>query len=93
MLPRLAHFNKVHTSTRVVIENAIGRLKGKFQRLKRINTSNTKRARLIIRACLVLHNFIIKYDSEMLRPTEGRLVQLPSSASGIKKRDAISKML
>lgn len=52
-------FNKIHSSSRVVIENAFGRLKGIFRRLKYLHVNNLVLSKDIILTCCVLHNIIL----------------------------------
>ena len=54
------NFNKVHSSTRVEIEMAIGLLKGKFRRLKFLEMYNILDSPYIIFSACALHNFILK---------------------------------
>ena len=88
---RVRHFNYTLSATRAVIENANARLKNKFQRLKFINIRSVERARLIIRACIILHNFIIEHDTAVDREETARdRRNLPVGNNPIAKRDAIS---
>lgn len=93
-LPRTKLYNYKHATTRVVVENAFGRLKGKWARVTGMRTSSVERARLICRACFVLHNFTIRHavnEDEIYQP---RLYKPVSCAgNGIKKREEISKVL
>ena len=57
-------FNKILASTRVVNEHCIGMLKGRFQCLRGLrvvirNKRHHKKAVYYIRACAVLHNFLL----------------------------------
>jgi DDE superfamily endonuclease len=55
-------FNKVHSSTRVVVERCIGLLKCKWRRLKYLDMSCIDQVPTTIIACCVLHNFILFTD-------------------------------
>ena len=64
-------FNKILASTRVVNEHCIGMLNNRFQCLKGLrvviqNKDHHKRAVYYIRACAVLHNFLLNdfYDAD-----------------------------
>ena len=92
--PRLVkEFNYLASATRSVVENANARLKNKFMRLKYIRTRSTERARLIVRTCIVLHNFIIKHDSTVDRENKARDVAREVGRNEIVKRDLISRSL
>ena len=91
---RVKNFNYRLSATRCVIENANARLKNKFMRLKFIRTHSVDRAKLIIRACLILHNFIIETDTVLNRCAAARdRSLLPTARNAIGKREAISKVL
>jgi hypothetical protein len=51
-------FNKMHSKTRVVVEQAFGRLKNRFQLLKEIRTKKTDIATDLIEISLILHNLL-----------------------------------
>ncbi|XP_060579048.1 putative nuclease HARBI1, partial [Ruditapes philippinarum] len=57
-------FNKVHSSTRVDVERAIGLLKCKFRRLKSLDMHLQEEIPEVITACCVVHNVIL--DCEMV---------------------------
>lgn len=54
-----ANFNKIHSKTRVKIENSFGLLKGRWRRLKYITVYKIEKAANIVMACCVLHNFCL----------------------------------
>jgi hypothetical protein len=55
-----AVYNRKHSRTRIVVECAIGLLKGRFRRLKMpLNQKDNKSKSDVIVACLVLHNLLI----------------------------------
>lgn len=56
-------FNTIHSSSRMVIENAIGLLKGKFRRLKYMEITNLRNAKFYIIAAVCLHNYIISENT------------------------------
>lgn len=56
------NFNKIHSSTRVCIEQAFGILKKKFQILGYLNITSLKAMKYVIFTCTILHNFIIKQE-------------------------------
>lgn len=56
---RQHRFNARLSSSRIVIEQAFGRLKGLFRRLKYVNVLNLKNIKYIITAACVLHNISI----------------------------------
>ena len=51
------NFNKILSMTRVVVENAYGRLKGRFRCIAKRLDLNVETVCLVIAACCVLHNF------------------------------------
>lgn len=55
------NFNRIHSSCRVVIENAFGCLKQRFRQLYHFKLRNIVRMVQVIHACCVLHN-IAKLD-------------------------------
>lgn len=56
------HHNHVLSSERVVIEHAFGQLKGRWRRLKHIQTYNINKSIEISIAACILHNFCIKIN-------------------------------
>ena len=101
---RQIKFNTVLSKTRVVIENAFGLLKGRFRRLKYID-SNLENIPLIIQCACILHNFTLQYiidEQEFLnditqeQPEEYQLdleINLPDNTDGVNKKDLISFLL
>ncbi|CAI2166649.1 8496_t:CDS:2 [Funneliformis geosporum] len=55
---RQNRFNKKHSQTRIVVEQAFGRLKNRFQLLKELRTKNTKMATDLIEISLIMHNLV-----------------------------------
>jgi len=53
------NYNKVHASTRVDVERAIGLLKGKWRRLKYLDMHDVDHIPQVIMAACVLHNFVL----------------------------------
>ena len=51
------NFNKILSMTRVVVENAYGRLKGRFRCIAKRLDLDVETVCLVIAACCVLHNF------------------------------------
>ena len=92
-LQRVKDYNYAHSATRVSVENAIGRLKLKWGRLRMIRSSKTERIRLIIRACLVLHNFVLAEDCILNVVRLPEPTRLPVGNTGIAKREAITKWI
>ena len=90
LLERHRRYNVAHSATRVVVEHANGRLKGTWQRLKKISVKSRARARLITRACIILHNFVLRHDTviERLEPIEYRIVKYRNA---VNKREDFSR--
>jgi len=61
---RQKHFNMVLSSTRVVIEQTFGLLKGRFRRLKYLDMLDIKLAAEVVAAACVLHNLCINNKDE-----------------------------
>lgn len=58
-------YNYVHSSTRVCVEQAFGRLKSMFRILKFIDIKNLEYAKYIVLSCVVFHNIIIEQEKEL----------------------------
>jgi len=56
LTPKQKKFNFHHSSVRIVVENAFGRLKARWRILKRQLDVNISLAPFIIGACCILHN-------------------------------------
>ncbi|KNZ46697.1 hypothetical protein VP01_7035g1 [Puccinia sorghi] len=56
--PENEHFNFIHSSTCMVVEQAFGRLKNRFQILLTAQRANVIRARNNMFASMVLHNIL-----------------------------------
>ena len=74
-LPRdKSHFNYRLSRARMVVENAFGRLKGRWRCLLKQNEANIERMNNIVATCCVLHNicevFQEDFDPELLQETE-----------------------
>ena len=79
------------SAARCIVENANARLKNKWRQLKFIRTSSVERARLVIRACIILHNFGIRHDTAIDRAAEARdLTTLEVGRNEVDKRELIS---
>ena len=55
--PDETSFNIKHSTTRVVVENAFGRLKGRFRSISKRLDLNVENSCNVIAACCVLHNY------------------------------------
>ncbi len=92
-------FNRVHSSIRSVVERTIGRLKGCFRSLQFLDVKCPEKAKIIIAACCVLHNFAIRKkditEDEAKDDNDGRDVpddidiEYGLDDEGIDKRQAI----
>lgn len=70
-------FNKQLSRARVVVENAFGRLKGRWRCLLKKNESNTLNMPKIISCCVVLHNICEMFGEEC--PDEWMVLEPPST--------------
>ena len=86
------NFNYRLSSTRMIVENANARLKNKWRRLKKIYTTTIERAKEITIACLVLHNFLLKYDAEHCY-SDFQHRDIPSFTTAEEKRSFITEYL
>lgn len=93
-------FNKSLSSTRVVIEQAYGRLKGIWRRLKYLNISNLENFKYIITYACILHNIGVKSnleyepsDTEEDDDVNGHpLVENPPLTANAKRINIMSKL-
>ncbi|KAI4469606.1 hypothetical protein MML48_1g02433 [Holotrichia oblita] len=96
-------FNKIHSSTRVLIENSFGLLKGRFRQLLQIHMFDVDKISKFIIACCVLHNLCIieedclEDDEVINHPAEAELAMHESELHlrklGEIKRNAIKERL
>ncbi|XP_071581589.1 putative nuclease HARBI1 [Temnothorax nylanderi] len=63
-------FNKKFYATRVLIENAFGLLKGRFQQLIEVDMHNVDKISKFIISCCVLHNLYIDNNDDFNFPIE-----------------------
>jgi len=57
-------FNRIHSSIRNVIERSFGVLKMKWQILYKMPNYPMWKQKMVVVACMVLHNFIREHNSE-----------------------------
>lgn len=91
------------SSDRIVIEHAFGLLKGRWSRLKYINTYNICKAIEVVVAACVLHNFCIlnsdEWEGEYESDSEDRINEIyienmgHEQLLGQQKRDRIARQL
>ena len=98
-------FNNVHAAVRSVVERGIGRLKGRFRCLHFLDVRSPEKAKKIIAACCVLHNFALKNnditEDEEHDDNDGRDMLAPDEIDaligvddgGIDKRQNIMRAL
>jgi len=56
--PTQIQFNQLHSTHRIVVEHAFGRLKSRFTALKELNVKNVKTAIRLTECAIILHNFL-----------------------------------
>jgi len=66
MSPEQKQFNIAHSASRVIIEQAFARLKGKWRRLKNLDMDNRHLMTKVITSACMLHNFIIAHDTAII---------------------------
>lgn len=89
------NFNYLHSSTHMAIKNTNSGLKMKWRMLSSASLYSATRMRRIIRACIVLDNFVLRHDTGMNRqlpPAPPNRGTIPYDDSGAK-RDSISMLL
>lgn len=87
------HYNRRHSKTRMVIENAFGLLKSRFRILNHVNC-HLKLVPELITACCVLHNICIAMndngiDSDDMAPAMSD--SSDSTCSQMSKKSAVEK--
>lgn len=66
MTPAQRQFNYIHSSTRIVVEQAFGLLKSGFRKLLDVTKHRTDEIPKVIMACCVLHNICVTGCDELL---------------------------
>ena len=88
------NFNKIPNMTRVVVENAYGRLKGRFRSIATRVDLNVETVCLFIAACCVLHNFceVMGEDlnEEWLQDVQLHLSVFPVDPNQGQNRNAVA---
>jgi hypothetical protein len=57
-------FNHIHSSTRIIVENAFALLKGRFRKLKYVSMNSVDEIPSVVLSCCVLHNICILGDDD-----------------------------
>lgn len=101
LTPQQRNYNYRHSGTRVTIERAFGCLKGRFRRLRYLETSELKTSVEVIILCCIIHNICILNNEDVQDFFEdnhqgpyvpqGNLVD--NQAEGLRKRDNIARNL
>ena len=93
-------FNRHLSRGRVVVENTIGMLKGRFRRLKYLEMYNLNEVQMVISAACVLHNVCIlegeSYDEpldEVEEEVNDFVATEPDTVTGKTKRDQLAAAL
>ena len=95
------HYNKIHSKSRVVVENTFGLLKGRFRKLRQLNV-RIEHAAVLVNACCVLHNFCFLHGDTVeieiyCEPVRRNQVEHQfdggQQAAGIIKRNRIADAL
>lgn len=55
-------FNYIHSSTRIVVEQAFGLLKGRFRKLRCFDNRSLNAVKIFVVAAAILHNMCITFD-------------------------------
>ncbi|XP_062613700.1 uncharacterized protein LOC134275434 [Saccostrea cucullata] len=101
LTPQQRNYNYRHSGTRVTIERAFGCLKGRFRRLRYLETLELKTSVEIIILCCIIHNICILNNDDVqeffednqqgLNVPQCNLVD--NQAEGLRKRDNIAQNL
>ena len=88
------NFNKILSMTRVVVQNAYGRLKGRFRSIAKRLDLNVETVCLEIAACCVLHNFCEvmgeDFNVEWLQGVQLHLGVFPVDPNQGQNRNAVA---
>lgn len=92
------NYNYIHSSTRVIVEQAIGLWKGRFRILRYINMYKTEEIPDILLATAVLHNICLNMNDDdveciALDPDLDDYSHENSTNTGTTKRDQIAAQL
>jgi hypothetical protein len=101
LTPQQRNYNYRHSSTRVTIERAFGCLKGRFRRLRYLETSDLKTSVEIIILCCIIHNICILNNEDIqdfFEDNQQGLIMpqcnlVDNQAEGLRKRDNIANNL
>ena len=87
-------FNNVHSITRVVVENAFGRLKGRFRSIGKRLDLNVENSCVVISACCVLHNYCElrkeEFDDQWLDSVQLHIGVNPADREQVQNRNAVA---
>ncbi|XP_035986731.1 putative nuclease HARBI1 [Fundulus heteroclitus] len=72
-------YNFIHSRSRIVVENAFGRLKGRWRRLLKRIDNNTSNVPNVIAACCTLHNICETQGEDFLDQWANEANQPPSN--------------
>lgn len=75
-------FNWIHSSARVVVEHAFGRLKGRFRLLLGTHRTSWQLGAHAVMAAMVLHNFLGLQNDDFLADWAEGVEELDSSGEG-----------
>ena len=88
------NFNKILSMTRVVVENAYGRLEGRFTCIAKRLDLDVETVCLVIAACCVLHNFCEvmgeDFNEEWLQGVQLHLGVFPVDPNQGQNRNAVA---
>lgn len=89
-----ANFNVRHSTTRVVVENAFGRLKGRFRSIGKRLDLNVENSCNVIAACCVLHNYCEAlheiFDDQWLNGIQLHVGVCPGDPDQRQNRNAVT---
>lgn len=92
LTPLEKRYNKVHSSTRVDVERAIGLLKCKWRRMKHLDMISVPDIPTFIVAACVLHNFVLlhdKFEEEEIEVEEGMDGEMDNTCSSAENNAAV----
>jgi DDE superfamily endonuclease len=84
------NFNKKLSATRVLIENAFGLLKGRFNQLRYVKFQTIEKTSRFVKACCVMHNICIDRADHWSETNDNRDEVQHGSASNVDHSSSVA---